>query len=156
MRSGCIPSPVCPARSKTWAAGRGGTEIGSSSSSCQHSEVWKCWSHHRTHLPMGGQGHTGCVSFLRTSSLTRNVCGKSFLKNEKGWFLSAASCLKSAISLMLAKSISPLYQHPVNTTAIHRTPVCTRTAMLHTEHLFQGLYLFPASSHRPESRFMKG
>lgn len=38
---------------------------------------------------MWGQGHTGCVSFLRTSSFTRNIHGRSFLKNKRGWFLSA-------------------------------------------------------------------
>lgn len=45
-------------------------------------------------MPMWGQGHAGWVSFLRTSSLTRNVHGKSFPKNETGWFLSAGLLLE--------------------------------------------------------------
>lgn len=69
---------------------------------------------------MWGQGHRGCVSFLRASSLTRNVHGKSFLKDGSSV---PAFCLNSADSLMLAKSISPLYQHPVNITAIHRKAI---------------------------------
>lgn len=79
-------------------------------------------------------GGTGCVSFLRTSSLTRNVRGKSFLKNERCWFLSAGlllevCCFFNVSKIHLTSMPAPCKYNcnsqeasvPQNSHAAHRT-----------------------------------